>query len=599
MEATPRETINIIENLLNLSTLTLAQLYNENFDTNYKILVDIINNYKDPKVTKSIKDLISSSDYFKGVITGADTIINKMVLFYYQVNPKTQSKVNLSTVFKAYLPSNIINDPYLTTCFWTLIYVYRFQKYTITELNRNSANCMFFIQDVIDSLEGSQKTLFVKLVDYESKYDDVLVDNINGFILSRDSVVLANGYKKHFLNYVDSFLSIKSENFWALSKLNNAAPDKSLMSLVQSKLPSKLPTDYKLAHVSIFGAINGISMDDILYKKNRLSFSNQNKEFTKFHLKVIREMYRCFRALETLGHSIGLVHNDLHFGNVFFDMDEHVVKLIDYGRMYIAKYEHHDDIGLTSFITREVMRNCCPDKYVSNKSTTYKFYMNDFPFLKSGYLGHYSDLITFVGNFYVYLTETRLFHDLKVNVDKYILEIKEDEDYGTTIFRPIVTLENLVQNYDLCFRNTLSSPIIQQHPYLDKIVILILDGLTLMVLAFINSKQEEWGNVFDPYFKFKELNDARNFMTFLETLDIPRDFTRNDSRLRYFKRTMRGGLICPPSGKKTRPNDDINSVDDDYEFMALMARMKSEVYFAESYGNTLSKHRKNNEQVYI
>jgi hypothetical protein len=601
MEDTPNETIVIIGNLLRDSSLTIDNLYyNLKFDENYTTLVDKINN-------EPIRNLITSSGYFNDV-SPSDSIVNKMVAFYNDIHP------TLSNVFKAYLPPIIKDKPYFTTCFWTLIYLYRFHRYSNTELNRNSANCMFFIQDVIDRLDfNKQKKHFVKLVEYQSKYDDVLVDNINGFILSLDSDVQV--HKKHFLNYVDSFLSIKSEKKWALSKLNDGSPNKSFMSLVQSKIPSKLPKGYKLAHISVFQVINGISMDDILYKKNRRSFNDHN-QFTKFHLKVIREMYKSFRALETLGQTIGLVHNDLHFGNVFFDMNEHVVKFIDYGRMHIAKYEEQDTNYLNNFIKREVMRNCHPTKH---DATTYKVYMEDFPFFKSpmctsssSYIGYFSDLITFVGNFYVYLTESRLFSILKQNVDLYILEIKENEDDGTISFTPKINKDMLVKNYEECYKNILEDSIITQNRYLYKILILVLDGLTIMVLAFNYLKERDterdtkWEDVFDPYFKFQNKQDINKLMDFLKTLIIANfadEQVKNNTRLSYFN-PMTGGFLCPSSSLPNiklpnikRPSkdekDEVDDVDD------VLKTADNTFYFAESYANTLINHPKNYEQVLI
>jgi hypothetical protein len=222
----------------------------------------------------------------------------------------------------------------------------------------------------------------------------------------------------------------------------------------------------------------------------------------------------------------------------------------------------------------------------------------------SSYIGYFSDLITFVGNFYVYLTESRLFSILKQNVDFYILEIKEDEEDGTISFTPKINKDMLVEKYEACYKKILEDNIVTQNSYLYKILILVLDGLTIMVLAFnyLKKRDTKWEDVFDPYFKFQNIEDINKLMDFLNTLIIANfanEQVKNNTRLSYFK-AMTGGFLCPSSS--SLPNiktpskdekDEVDTIQDD------VLKTDDTFYFAESYANTLINHPKNYEQVLI
>ena len=590
---TPQETIKIINTIIGTlkdeNLTTIKNLDAKNCDSIYTNLVHAINNYTTIESSQFTNDeKIGSSEYFTGALQGPNgalkligtnidvkkEIIKKMTAFYKQVTqgPKLQTNVrrqawaepkpesvqlsNFAAAFTSYLkpywtkaklemPSSDLD--FFVTCFWTLIYVCKFQKYSISPLKNNSANCSFFIQTVQETEQLPKKNLFVKLVEYdlEKKYDDILIDNINGFILGK---IVPLYYQNYFLTYIDSFLSIKKtvkeNSYWALSRLNDVSKDKSLMSLNRSNV-GRLPEGYKLANVSIFEAIDGISLDDILMERNRSFFKNKAEAFKEYHVKVIKEACICFEVFEFLGKNIGLMHNDLHFGNVFFDTDNQVVKLIDYGRMHIAKYEEKSNSLLNSFIKREIMRNCHPKYNKVETDNQYKAFMADFPFPKAKrkhcdiYIGYFSDVITFACNLYVYLVESLLFDGLETVVKNYIVDITMSDDLGRLPryewkFNSKITLDNLVTNYTYCYNEIINLECIKSDTSMHKIITLILDGLVLMSLVLKK-------DTYDNYFKFLETKNFDNFMEFLCGLNITGELP-NKSRLNIFKTPSGGGL---------------------------------------------------------
>ena len=78
--------------------------------------------------------------------------------------------------------------------------------------------------------------------------------------------------------------------------------------------------------MSVFEAINGFPLGSITTDESK--FLSACLVFPQF-----------FEFLTTMGLNYGLIHNDLHLGNIFYDITANKLKLIDYGRMHIAAYD--------------------------------------------------------------------------------------------------------------------------------------------------------------------------------------------------------------------------------------------------------------------
>lgn len=183
----------------------------------------------------------------------------------------------------------------------------------IPDLRVNSANCSFTLTETTNGVK-----LFVKAVDLNSTSDDIMVDNINGFYINK--LFKGTVFSKYFMRYIDSFVSIKSRvNLGPTYKwdVNNY-----ISNWQDNNFKTELSD--KLCNISISEKLNGFSLSEYI----------TNVQLRVYEIDVIASCLDFFDALLVMGLELGIRHNDLHFGNIFYNLDTKCLTMIDYGRLY-------------------------------------------------------------------------------------------------------------------------------------------------------------------------------------------------------------------------------------------------------------------------
>jgi len=227
----------------------------------------------------------------------------------------------------------------------------------------NSANCSFSTLVVSSNPKQYATALFLKAVNYPKSpdVDDIVVDNINGALINQ---IIVNGplskYRNHVMKYVDAFYNETCTNRNAKGERMNI-PSCVLYPKAEGPIHCEVA---KARLFSIFECIDGTS----LYKL-------QHNEFMKIVLKN-NPICRFFDFLIEMGVDYGMLHNDLHLGNVFFDHANECLTMIDYGRIHFG---YGDSLTNEKWIPEILKKNLEP-----NPNVTYRDYMDrNHDFIKS------------------------------------------------------------------------------------------------------------------------------------------------------------------------------------------------------------------------
>lgn len=214
------------------------------------------------------------------------------------------------------------------------------------ELTRNSLNCMYGIEK-LNLINSFIKVVPIIAPNQENTLnmmnsDSIIVDNVNGMIINhlrKENRKVMN----HFMEFKDSFL------FYYTNKRN--AETESYYLPVGAVLRQYPETPMQMhCQVAIYKAVNGPSLGCLMRTScallNNKIISDRTKDFLT---KLFYQTNDLFNTIYDLGSKYGMVHNDLHLGNILVDMDSNDNNLIviDYGRMYFHHWMHkrqHDGV---------------------------------------------------------------------------------------------------------------------------------------------------------------------------------------------------------------------------------------------------------------
>jgi hypothetical protein len=202
-------------------------------------------------------------------------------------------------------------------------------------LNVSSANCInsvFSYNFVNDSTDESfTKLKFLKLVPINLKSDCIIFDIIHGIIFN-NICSKYNNFLNHLTVYEYSFLSYyyktpHSLNYWLYDTLTDYTKN---TSPYYSNSLELVPIVYKKAYAVVSKAVTHIS----LYKLLSTSF------VSNYEIKIILTTgyIHFFAFLSNLKTKYGFQHNDLHTGNIIYDITSNKLLLIDFGRSVFEKY---------------------------------------------------------------------------------------------------------------------------------------------------------------------------------------------------------------------------------------------------------------------
>jgi len=223
------------------------------------------------------------------------------------------------------------------------------------ELQGNSANCKFQIADV--TLDRKSFTIFYKIVKYENqnrnitteRTDLLLYDVVNSIII--DKIIHKNNrniqyhndlnkffkLRNHFPRYNDSTLSFyksdRQKSYWDYNiiKYTNPISPHNFKTVINNS-----PSLYKDKCMLIsYFAINMVSFEKVFINYRR---HPANSLYTTIALRALLGYIPLINALIYLGILYGFMHNDLHSGNIVFNLDTNNLMIIDFGRTSFKKY---------------------------------------------------------------------------------------------------------------------------------------------------------------------------------------------------------------------------------------------------------------------
>lgn len=259
-----------------------------------------------------------------------------------------------------------------------------------SDLFVNSANSSFCTVDVVG--KGGQKTLFVKLVPKDmvdrGELDNPTTDNINGRVMNflrKDPLI-----RKHTMNYIESFYTMMdtTKDEWPL--LQTVDPNHALYPFSPS-----FQANGNECFCTVFQSISGHSVADVL----------EVSRTTGLH--VIMEYIPDFaQALRTLGLKYGMMHNDMHLGNVFLSQNPSALVLIDYGRITFANPSLRSVIEKAGALeTSKHHGHIIPNAY---KQLTPNYVHSSRTGTDQLFFTHIFDLATFCMNIHTYIADMKL-----------------------------------------------------------------------------------------------------------------------------------------------------------------------------------------------
>lgn len=226
------------------------------------------------------------------------------------------------------------DDHYRLYAFYTHIYILACNEYIDPiPLFQNSVNSYFTTLPFMDDTD-QDRNHFVKFAICEpsNKVDWIMIDNVNGIIMNdivrkhpqiRPNVMVYQDSFKTFVHVTDNLIEwIPS----VLTDIDNPDQPCNIEELRKKSQDRKSISDWEPVCCSIYESIDGDSM-----KTMTRTSQLWQKAFSKF-----AELYE---TIVFLGTEYGMMHNDLHLGNIFYDKMSDQLVMIDYGRMHFQAKE--------------------------------------------------------------------------------------------------------------------------------------------------------------------------------------------------------------------------------------------------------------------
>lgn len=369
-------------------------------------------------------------------------------------------------------------------------------------LRETSANCQHTLLEArtlsypgTDMPPRRDVKWFLKFVPHpqEPGVDNILLDSINGVIIN--GLALVNPHiRYHFMKYENGFLTFTDVNSapaapkpqlplsqrrspvrasagitptvraaggdvdkerWNLATLVDIADKHSPFHIPAATTGSRFsdlinyvkpagwsrssePVQRQEAFCMVSEAIDGLSMS-ALSNRARATGPRDPMDIVRWK-HVFGKFADLYNAIAYIGAEYGFLHNDLHLGNVYFDINQDVLALIDYGRVHIAGLE--DDPNINTIVMRTLAKHdSLPTEHARiaarHGGSLYRWFMSRWnPYLKSTrrlpngkYLMFIFDLITLCANMGVVVND--IMPDVMANIS--FIKIQPGTHQGATI----------------------------------------------------------------------------------------------------------------------------------------------------------------------
>lgn len=259
------------------------------------------------------------------------------------------------------------------------------------ELKGDSANCKFQIADV--TLNGSPIKLFFKIVNYDSQNrnisgnsdDLVIYDVVNSKIIKKilkryqGDIPYNNDPTKffklsdHIPIFVNSTLSYYKilpfqrtyKYFWDYNEIKYSK-DNSPYSY--NTVINDTPAVYNHRCIVLsYVCINMISFERVFI--NYSDLNNPTNE--RIALNALLGYMSLLNSLLFIGSLYGFIHNDLHSGNIIFNLDTNKLMFIDFGRTNFKKFIDDSNAGIDDAVDLNVFKLGYDDMYPRTDLSSY------------------------------------------------------------------------------------------------------------------------------------------------------------------------------------------------------------------------------------
>jgi hypothetical protein len=467
--------------------------------------------------------------------------------------------------YKEYPEISWDSNKYHVAAAWIFLFAARQKRLDVSRpFVRNSANCQFTIADselYISPDKGIATPLFIKSVTYPTPKDTdyVLVDNINGWIIN----VLTGMYpslQKFFMVYVDSFLSFTNTNSnqWLFDTVSDPQNRDSPLFIPGTSKPSKNSgalTQLPKCQIAISYAVKGRSIMSYF-----IDACNNKPISSPIRRNILFGMTNLYSCLHYLGFNWGMLHNDLHLGNMLYDEYNNCVVCIDYGRMHFQKQAEAPKgvyPALDSFVQREVKKLQSLQTCKTYKDVMQAAHVHLKSTLKTGeiYPFHVADVITITCNMYLFILATSKpakRANIKALVDSFFtihstdLQLLSQRNFVISVPDPVTILKGYVhaQTYIVTALNKKTD--------LLPILNIVLEGVFLFALFLSHSNNYNPfqalladNKLFHVHFQYSRSEERlKNFIEYLLKLDT--NIKRNISRGPFLTALLTGAQISEP-----------------------------------------------------
>jgi hypothetical protein len=539
----------------------------------------------------------------------------KSIINGFHANRKMK-KDDLETLFNSIrtLVGGTRTNFFIKSFYSQALFVDTFSGFPVLE--GNSANCKFQIADV--TLNGKSLKFFYKIVKYESqdrsvvtnKDDLLLYDVVNSLIIERiihknnGNIQYSSDTSKsfklrdHIPVYVDSTLSFykkdSQNSYWDYNiiKYTNPISPHNYKTVINSS-----PTIYKdKSMILAYIAINMISFEKVFINYRQYS---RNELYVTIARRALFGYIPLINVLLYLGIIYGFMHNDLHSGNIVYNLDTNNLMIIDFGRTSFKKYIDTSMENINNCVHYNAHKLGYDDIYRSLSLNNYSGIYSHTPLFNhtlsislphdpSFYFGFIFDVITLTLQVYI---KTILFFNIEesammTRLNPYLKNIifidynnvRDNliDDFNFSISTSL-TIDELFNNYRICKREI-------SH-IRDAEIISLFNELTdnlLITALFLHSRQLQRQTIridsksprlAKPFHwalqivdKSCKLEDFYNYIDTLFQIDTYHDDLNNisyiNSIFKYRGTSMRGGKM---QMSKSKIDDNDYSMSDIFE----------------------------------
>jgi len=486
-----------------------------------------MDNYND-KLNKIINEnqfLIINNDY------------NKLNQFFVEIRKLINKQIIYSPNKELLLSTSFFCKSILTQ-------LLKFKSYIPTDngnLIVGSENCKFTISEVIMEEQTLPEKIFIKVVDYYSQSinhdNDLLIFDIFNAIIFEKLLLLPENqkYRDFIPKFKGSFVSYIKNN-WNYNEINY----KNQLSpyYYHNILSGNSPYYREKALILMTESIDIISVLTIF-----LQYDNEssNQLYSNRVSSVLGKFVDLYDFIKYFGYTYGFMHNDLHMGNVVYDISNDRLVLIDFGRSAFKKFLLNVNPDLNNSLMSEFSKLDCSELLKNAKIKNYidlfnnrDLYNNTLSIESNGYyFGVIFDLITYSMNVYmktiyyfrkiyalnIYnILMTEFFKLVKVNYD---ITFPSDLLHNEVVLNVPLKVEELIQNYILLKQTFVLR---FNDVKIKKLINFICEGSFYMGLYmhFLNLKSVNVKNNYYIFSGFHILRDnLKDFHTYVLTVLTP------------------------------------------------------------------------------